>query len=799
MKNYKLFGAIASAALVLSACNPNDGNSNDGDDNQNPGNGDQNSELNVGRLALVGGALHGCSSMATNSCADWDTYRATELAHLTDEQIRVPVELGVSLTDSNIYDVIDDSSWDSATHFDDANEEILFALQATLDEPDYLYSSWDDFKTAYIEFGDTTVDHPDGGFVTGDDVWFSSSDAQWSTLARLELVDETFKYTVTGDKVDAVLAQQDIAAFDSDLYYGLADTLEDSIYADPVLQQDLIDYFEEINVVDATINGWKLFKEYLSGDEFDFLLATLDPEEDGTYVINAAAITTINDDTTVDNEGEGWKELNREDLVEILTYLLGSETAVTYASYSEMRSAIIGTYLTGSGDPVEFVYELGSDVWNALSGTEQNVVLQGLVDPLVDYTRPLEYVNLNDSVDTDTVDVINAIVSKAQGDSDNAPTVLVMTSSSNNSYDPADYYVEMFNQAGANAQWLPVDRAYQDARLAERCDLLHAYHGDYASDAHADLRFPDYAAAHMAACEDPQTVLDMIASADALFINGGGQRRSLDALMPEVNGERSDSPAMALIRERFEAGELLVGGTSAGTAVQGGGYLNDASNLIPMIDGGQPYHVIQTGYDEGIAVFEGGLGLFNFGITDTHFSERARETRLVKLAEQTDVQFGFGVDETTVLFVDKLVRDEVLYGHLSVLGKGGVFVTDLGDAQVASASEETLDISNVSIHYLNPGDSMIINSENGGALVELAGDVAGGSQGTVTSDDVMYQDNFRTLMTEFVTTGATEALGTSYEDDPTMAVVVTRTDDSIATINGDRASYTNLRMQVSPQ
>jgi cyanophycinase len=374
-----------------------------------------------------------------------------------------------------------------------------------------------------------------------------------------------------------------------------------------------------------------------------------------------------------------------------------------------------------------------------------------------------------------------------------------MTSSSNNSYDAVDYYVEVFNQAGADAEWLPVDRAYQDARTLERCDLLDALHSGYASDAHVSLLFPDYAAKHLAACEDPQSVLDMIASADALFINGGGQRRSLDALMPLVNGERSDSNEMALIRERFEKGELLVGGTSAGTAVQGGGYLNDAANVNPMIDGGQSYDVTQSGFDEGIVVFEGGLGLFNFGITDTHFSERARESRLVKLSEQTDVRFGFGVDETTALFVDKKENEEGAYAIMRVLGKGGVFISDIGESTINSAANETLDIENVRVHYVIEGDTVYLNAEEETLRVQLSGDEVSENSdvANVENDDVMYQDNYRTMAHEMISSGAASARGTSYEDSPTMTIELSRDDRSVGAVQGDRSSHTNVLMSIS--
>lgn len=86
---------------------------------------------------------------------------------------------------------------------------------------------------------------------------------------------------------------------------------------------------------------------------------------------------------------------------------------------------------------------------------------------------------------------------------------------------------------------------------------------------------------------------------------------------------------MQLIRQRVEAGALAVAGTSAGTAVQGGGL--SGSTRVPMIAGGESYeglvhlpldHICTTKdcgddlqYDP-----QGGLNLFSLGVVDTHFS-----------------------------------------------------------------------------------------------------------------------------------------------------------------------------------
>ena len=68
----------------------------------------------------------------------------------------------------------------------------------------------------------------------------------------------------------------------------------------------------------------------------------------------------------------------------------------------------------------------------------------------------------------------------------------------------------------------------------------------------------------------------------------------------------------------------------------------------------------------------GGLASFPIGILDTHFSERNREARLIVLSAQTNLRYGFGVDETTAMFTR--FDQESLDYH--IVGAGGVFAVD---------------------------------------------------------------------------------------------------------------------------
>ena len=790
------------AAVVLTGCNP-DNNKDDGkndDDNDQGGGGQAEVWESRGTLMLAGGHLTLCSSMAQSYCNDWDTYRNTELAHLNDDEIRVPVIEGVVLSDAKIENVLSDPAWDTNTYYADAAAAILTYLQSQQE----LYASWDDFRAAFIDVpaSEVNVTDGEGNDLDGNTIWFNASDAQWSTFDRLKEVDDTFQYTVTQTKVDAAMTLMDVVALDADLKTALSTALDEQVYSEPVLRPDLVDYLSDINVVDAPVNGWKLYKKWLSDDEYYFMLDTLDPEADDTYVVDAGNITTIENDTTVT-----WDEQNRSDLVTVLQHLLDEAGEdITYATKDDFKAAFTDVYLDSDGTPLNPTYKLGSDAWDALDTGLQYQILRELVNPLTDYQRPLERIALDESESQDAIDIIKAVVAEAKGDSNEPPTILVMTSSSNDSYDAVDFYTEIFNQAGANAQWLPVDRAFQDARASGRCDLLPIYQGLYANHPHLDALYPDHAQAHQDACENPASVLAMIENADALFINGGGQRRSLDALMPEVSeGVREDSDAMALIRQRFNDGDLIVGGTSAGTAVQGGGSLNDDGFTIPMIDGGSAHDVLVNGYDSGIAVFEGGLGLFDYGITDTHFSERARETRLVKLARQTGVRFGFGVDETTALVVERQENTAgVERARMNVIGAGGVYITDLGDAIQTSADDQPLAIEGVVTHYLTHGDSTTFAPHDG----EFDFDLAEGKTAvsvditvdTVTNGDVLYEDNYRQMATAMAADGAADASGTSYENDPTYEVGLSRTGDSVGYVDASGGvSYIYFQLDFGPE
>lgn len=134
-------------------------------------------------------------------------------------------------------------------------------------------------------------------------------------------------------------------------------------------------------------------------------------------------------------------------------------------------------------------------------------------------------------------------------------------------------------------------------------------------------------------------------------------------------------------------------GTSAGTAVQGGGTSGNAK--VPMIAGGESYealvhpaldHICATRDCEDDLQYDiqGGLSLFSLGILDTHFSQRGRQGRLVRLASLFNLDFAFGVDETTGLIVSEGTDGTT---NFEVIGWYGVSFFDLRKAQTGKSKD----------------------------------------------------------------------------------------------------------------
>ncbi len=376
----------------------------------------------------------------------------------------------------------------------------------------------------------------------------------------------------------------------------------------------------------------------------------------------------------------------------------------------------------GAGDK-KFVSQLADSVYYSLLDTHE----QFQAEP--NGKRLQERVDVNASRSQASIEILSTFVAQVKTRAGDAPAkIAVVTASSRDPFEAADFYTGMFEQLNVEVVWLPLSAALQQAwslqpLTGKGCDYLVGLHEKM--DLYDRQRvYPDLAKQERHACIHPEWVREQLNSSQGVFFNGGDQSKTLAALL-NPNGEPSE--VLQLIANRVTQKQLIVGGTSAGTAVQAGGQFNQRP--IPMFSNGDPETVMsrgvfavdapsQRGTEQALGLRpsdttirgQGGTGLFHFGLLDTHFSERDRETRLIAATLASQQRFGFGVDETTALMVS---RDDT-GARFSVIGNAGVFVIDMHDSQFQqSQSGERFERSVAGLaHYWPAGTHAELSGDN---------------------------------------------------------------------------------------
>lgn len=328
---------------------------------------------------------------------------------------------------------------------------------------------------------------------------------------------------------------------------------------------------------------------------------------------------------------------------------------------------------------------LGSDagVWTDLAAFEQARILDALEIPPVS-----EQVLLADSTPESGAPIYRELVAMARASGRERPRVLISTASSRDPFAAIDFYRDVFAQAGAEVRWLPLDHALRAARSTEECTRLDLLRGALGGAHDRDRLYPERAAELAVACTEVEQRLSLIRWADAVFLNGGDQSFTRAAWF----ADGKPSAELNLLLERLRAGALVLGGTSAGTAVQSGAVMIVSGPALPS----GPALAVRAlppdpdcrrasscaGVDPDALMFhpDGGFGSFTTGILDTHFSERGREYRLARLLLDSGTDLGVGVDETTALRLEHRGG----HWHARVIGRGSVTVLQRVDAQTLS-------------------------------------------------------------------------------------------------------------------
>ncbi|MCL2918266.1 cyanophycinase [Shewanella litorisediminis] len=408
----------------------------------------------------------------------------------------------------------------------------------------------------------------------------------------------------------------------------------------------------------------------------------------------------------------------------------------------ETQRALLGSL--GSSDSkildVDGLHELLGPLTNELNDASYFALLDTLEQvQLTPQGEPkTEQVQLAQGKNAQGANHFNAFVRRAARLAGNQPPKIgIVTASARDPFEAASFYQQTFTQAGAIAQWIPLNGALQQAwqfedkvaGCAALAQLGEAHHGY-----HDRLRVhPQLWEQHHLLCRHPEQLLNTLASLDGLFLSGGDQSLTLAAWL-DADGQ--PSAALKLVKQRVANGELIIGGTSAGTAVMASGAMITGGTSQGALDFGvitappvserceersceAPFPAQTLTYRTG-----GGLGFYPFGVTDTHFSERDRQIRLVLLQDKSDTGLAVGVDENTALWLSK-------DGSFGVIeGEGGVWFSEPAGEMVpenALASEKALTSVQTSettkaqsherathshiIHYLPHGTRLRLNRD----------------------------------------------------------------------------------------
>ncbi|WP_460828283.1 type 1 glutamine amidotransferase family protein [Marilutibacter aestuarii] len=402
--------------------------------------------------------------------------------------------------------------------------------------------------------------------------------------------------------------------------------------------------------------------------------------------------------------------------------------------------------------------------WTRLDDDWRSGLMAALEQPQRDETgrRLREATGLDDGRSPHGAAVMKAFVEAARDRADGGrPRIAVVTASAFDPFDPVDFYLDAVRQAGGTAQWWPVDSALEAAVLEGRgCAALPRLRIERLRLPGRARVYPDLVAQQADACADPGSLGSLPDRIDGIFFAGGDQWKLREAFFDD--DDRPNAWLRAL-RARVASGDVVVGGTSAGSAVQSGG---------PMLSNGSPEQALRQGaqasppprpgcsaagdcvggLDEDAFTYwpGGGLGLAPGLVVDTHFSERGREARLVRLLADTGARWGIGVDETSALHLRWEGIDRLA---INAVGASGGWVFERQEPACAGSPR-------AGAYYLAPGAVLEVAHAGGARLhaVRETGPAQAAAARATAAANALDPGALRELAQQLALDGGTEAM-----------------------------------------
>ena len=190
-------------------------------------------------------------------------------------------------------------------------------------------------------------------------------------------------------------------------------------------------------------------------------------------------------------------------------------------------------------------------------------------------------------------------------------------------------------------------------------------------------------------------VAELVKDMTGIWFVGGDQTRITEVLL---NDDQSESLVLEEIWKVYRNG-AVVGGTSAGAAIMSDVMIAGGDSLGALTHGfASEYDDSSLDYqNQGGLIVDKGLGFFKYGIIDQHFDRKARLGRLAVVTQATQRVYplSFGVEENTAMIFDNVSKE------VSVIGTGGVFVVNAGDATKSTGVSR---YENIKVSYIEGND-----------------------------------------------------------------------------------------------
>lgn len=303
--------------------------------------------------------------------------------------------------------------------------------------------------------------------------------------------------------------------------------------------------------------------------------------------------------------------------------------------------------------------------------SQNNGVDQAVLDGLLDFFQieqpdHKEQVALDQSIDREAVSVLNDFVERAARVSERErPLIAVMTAAARDPYTDLAYYRQLFEQAGADVVWLPLDAAVRRARSDRNCLDLPRYQalelGVHDRQRHAPERFRE----QMIFCLDRNAGMERVATIDALFLNDGDLGRLLNAFHDAAGNSTAE---LEILRRRLSDRRVVLGGSGAGAVAQAAGNFS----VVP------------------------------FGLIATNFSAGQGQISMAWRLVGDQHRYGLGIDAGSALIVDRLPEGPGY--RLQARGRHGVWLLDQGPEPIDGAVE--VPSTAVALRRLAAGRSM---------------------------------------------------------------------------------------------